>query len=244
MRMSTPYVGRPNDYGILTMTQEEIDAAVDDARPPRLPDRHPRQRRRGDRHGPQGLRAREGARAASRTVRPRIEHCSLVTPDLLARIKKVGAIPTPFYTYVHYHGDKWAEYGDEKMRSMFAHAWFLERGIPVARGLGLHSRPLRAADGAPEHGDAEGLSRAGVGRQPADHARPGAAGLHDQRRRTPRSRSARRARSRPASSRTSWCSRRTRTTWTRTRSRTSAWFGPSWAERRFTASTSDEERCA
>jgi predicted amidohydrolase YtcJ len=31
MRMSTPYVGRPDDFGILTMTQEEIHEAVEDA---------------------------------------------------------------------------------------------------------------------------------------------------------------------------------------------------------------------
>ncbi|MGA9573220.1 MAG: amidohydrolase family protein, partial [Lysobacterales bacterium] len=31
MRMSTPYEGRPDDYGILTMSQAEIEAAVDDA---------------------------------------------------------------------------------------------------------------------------------------------------------------------------------------------------------------------
>jgi predicted amidohydrolase YtcJ len=31
MAMSTPYVGRPNDYGILTMTQQEIHDAVEDA---------------------------------------------------------------------------------------------------------------------------------------------------------------------------------------------------------------------
>ena len=31
MRMSTPYVGRPDDYGILTMTQEEIHEAVEEA---------------------------------------------------------------------------------------------------------------------------------------------------------------------------------------------------------------------
>ena len=30
MRMSTPYVGH-HDYGILTMTQQEIDEAVEDA---------------------------------------------------------------------------------------------------------------------------------------------------------------------------------------------------------------------
>jgi predicted amidohydrolase YtcJ len=31
MRMSTPYAGRPDDHGILTMDQAQIDAAVDDA---------------------------------------------------------------------------------------------------------------------------------------------------------------------------------------------------------------------
>ena len=31
MYMSTPYVGRPNDYGILRMSQKEIDDAVEDA---------------------------------------------------------------------------------------------------------------------------------------------------------------------------------------------------------------------
>ena len=31
MRMSTPYVGRPNDYGILTMTQDELYAAAEEA---------------------------------------------------------------------------------------------------------------------------------------------------------------------------------------------------------------------
>ena len=42
-------------------------------------------------------------------TRHRIEHCSLVNPELLTRIRAVGAVPTPFYTYVHYHGNKWIE---------------------------------------------------------------------------------------------------------------------------------------
>ena len=62
----------------------------------------------------------------------------LVNDDLLARIKAVGAIPTPFYTYVHYHGNKWVEYGEEKMRMMFAHRSFLDHDIPVA-GASEHS---------------------------------------------------------------------------------------------------------
>ena len=64
--------------------------------------------------------------------RHRIEHCSLVNPGLLARIKAAGAVPTPFYTYAHYHGNKWVEYGPEKMEWMFAHRSFLDYDIPVA----------------------------------------------------------------------------------------------------------------
>ena len=64
--------------------------------------------------------------------RHRIEHCSLINPELLTRIKDAGVVPTPFYTYAHYHGNKWVDYGEEKMESMFAHRSFLDYGIPVA----------------------------------------------------------------------------------------------------------------
>ncbi len=131
MRMSTPYVGRPDDYGILTMSEEEIREAVEDAH------------RKGWQVGVHAngdvtidlvLRAYERAQRMwpRPDARHRIEHCSLVNPDLLRRIRAAGVIPTPFYTYVYYHGDKWGEYGDEKMRSMFAHRSFLDSGIPVA----------------------------------------------------------------------------------------------------------------
>jgi predicted amidohydrolase YtcJ len=130
MYMSTPYVGRPNDYGILTMSQEEIDAAVNDAH------RAGFQigiHANGDRTIDMVLSAYE--RALAQVPRPdarhRIEHCSLVNPSLLQRIKAIGAIPTPFWTYVHYHGEKWVEYGEEKMQWMFAHRSFLDHGIRV-----------------------------------------------------------------------------------------------------------------
>ena len=66
-------------------------------------------------------------------VRPRVEHCSIVTEPILDRLKKLGAVTTPFASYVHYHGNnlrKW--YGDERLRRMFAHRSFLDWGIPVA----------------------------------------------------------------------------------------------------------------
>jgi predicted amidohydrolase YtcJ len=131
MRMSTPYVGRPDDYGILTMDQDEIHERVEDAH------RAGYQigiHANGDVTIDMVLNAYE--RMQREFPRPdprhRIEHCSLVNDNLLARIKAVGAIPTPFYTYVHYHGNKWVEYGEEKMKMMFAHRSFLDYDIPVA----------------------------------------------------------------------------------------------------------------
>ena len=130
MRMSTPYVGKPNDYGILTMDQKQIHEAVEDAH----------------RHGWQvGIHANGDVtidmvlNAYERVLREwphpdrrhRIEHCSLVNASLVQRIKATGSIPTPFWTYVYYHGEKWKAYGEEKMRSMFAHRWFLDAGIRV-----------------------------------------------------------------------------------------------------------------
>jgi hypothetical protein len=129
MRMSTPYVGT-NDHGILTMTQAEIFEAVEDAH------RHDFQvgiHANGDVAIDMVLKAYEHvlAKWPAPDRRHRIEHCSLVTDDLLRRIRACGAIPTPFWTYVYYHGEKWAEYGADKMQSMFAHRSFLDHGIAV-----------------------------------------------------------------------------------------------------------------
>lgn len=130
MRMSTPFEGT-DDYGILTMSQEEIHEVVENAH------RNDFQigiHANGDVTIDMVLNAYE--RVQSLWPRPdarhRIEHCSLVNPQLLQRIKDAGVIPAPFYTYVHYHGNKWVDYGEEKMRWMFAHKSFLDYGIPVA----------------------------------------------------------------------------------------------------------------
>ncbi|HEU4929056.1 MAG TPA: amidohydrolase family protein, partial [Candidatus Krumholzibacteria bacterium] len=47
------------------------------------------------------------------------------------RIKALGVIPTPFWTYAHYHGEKWGFYGQDKMNWMFAHRSFIDTGIRV-----------------------------------------------------------------------------------------------------------------
>jgi predicted amidohydrolase YtcJ len=131
MSMSTPYRGQPDNFGILTMTQEQIDAAVDDAV---AHDFRVGIHANGDVAIDMVLKAYERVLANHNGQNPRhrIEHCSLVNDELLKRIWATGVVPTPFYTYIYYHGNKWLDYGEEKMRSMFAHRSFLDAGIPVA----------------------------------------------------------------------------------------------------------------
>ncbi|MDG2140408.1 MAG: amidohydrolase [Gammaproteobacteria bacterium] len=131
MRMSTPFEGRPDDYGLLYMTEEEIHESVENAH---RNDFQVAIHANGDVTIEMVLNAYQRVQELWPRDNPRhrIEHCSLVNPELLARIKNLGVIPAPFYTYIHYHGNKWVEYGEEKMRWMFAHRSFLDYGIPVA----------------------------------------------------------------------------------------------------------------
>lgn len=130
MRMSTPYEGT-DDYGILTMSQAEIDEAVDDAVANGF---RIGIHANGDVTIAMVLDAYERVLEHWNGPNPRfrIEHCSLVNEDLLQRIKAAGVVPTPFYTYAHYHGNKWPDYGPARMNNMFAHRSFLDYGIPVA----------------------------------------------------------------------------------------------------------------
>ncbi len=131
MRMSQPYIGRPKDYGILVTTQDKLNDQVAEAYAARW---QVGIHANGDVAIDMVLKAFELAQRLHPRPdpRPRIEHCTLVTPALLKRIAAAGAIPTPFYTYVYYHGDKWAQYGDDRVRWMFAHRSFLDHGIRVA----------------------------------------------------------------------------------------------------------------
>jgi len=89
MRMSTPYVGT-NDYGILTMTQDQLYEAIDDAHS------HNFQvgvHANGDVTIDMVLKAYERAlqKWPDPNRRHRIEHCTLVNPDLIRRIKATAS---------------------------------------------------------------------------------------------------------------------------------------------------------
>lgn len=129
-RLSKPYVGRPQDFGILTVTQEELDRRV------LLAHSEGWQigvHANGDVAIEMVLTAYEKAIRAHPKPDPRfrIEHCTLVSPDILRRMKALGAIPTPFCTYVYQHCEKWPAYGEERLDWMFAMRSFLDAGIPA-----------------------------------------------------------------------------------------------------------------
>jgi len=76
-----------------------------------------------------------------RDARLRIEHCTLVTPELVRRIKAAGVIPLPFAGYVYFHGEKMHFYGDERLKHMFAMRDFLDAGIKAAPGSDYTASP-------------------------------------------------------------------------------------------------------
>jgi predicted amidohydrolase YtcJ len=127
--VSQPYVGRPDDHGILVHTEEQL---YEDAREPHAAGWHIGTHANGD--VAIDIILRVYARLQRENPRPdprfRIEHCTIINDDLVRRIKSQGVIPTPFSSYVYYHGEKMREYGSERLNNMFALRSFLDAGIP------------------------------------------------------------------------------------------------------------------
>jgi predicted amidohydrolase YtcJ len=66
-------------------------------------------------------------------ARHRIEHCSVITEQILNRMRQLGMIAVPFGSYVHYHGGNLARwYGAARLERMFAHRAFIDSGVAVA----------------------------------------------------------------------------------------------------------------
>jgi predicted amidohydrolase YtcJ len=74
--------------------------------------------------------------------RHRIEHCSVVTADLLKRIKKLGLVVAP-HSYVLEHGETMEAYGEARWNWMHANRSLIDLGIPVA---GNFDSPVSPAD--------------------------------------------------------------------------------------------------
>ena len=93
------------DHGILAMSAEEIEENVMEMH------RAGFQvciHANGDLAIDMVLNAYEKAQATDPRPNPRhrIEHCTLVNPDILGKMHRLGTIATPFCTYVYHHGEK------------------------------------------------------------------------------------------------------------------------------------------
>lgn len=76
-----------------------------------------------------------------RDPRFRIEHCTVLNPELVRRIKAAGALPILFGGYVHFHGPVMGYYGQERLRNMFALRSLLDAGIPAASSSDYTASP-------------------------------------------------------------------------------------------------------
>jgi hypothetical protein len=127
--LSRPYEDKPDYYGIPTKTPEEINQIVWDAHTAGF---QLEVHANGDKAIEMLLDAYEKAQKEFPRTDPRhrIAHCTVITPEIIRRIKALGVVVLPFSTYVYEHGEKMSGYGD-RISMMFAHRTFLDEGIPV-----------------------------------------------------------------------------------------------------------------
>lgn len=131
-RLSQPYVGRPNDYGMIVMDEDQLyqyaikahqadwqigihangDVAIEKVL---------------------NLYKRLQKEYLRKDPRFRIEHCTVINKNIISQMKAMNVIPTPFSTYVYFHGEKMKEYGEERLQNMFAVRSFLDAGINVTQ---------------------------------------------------------------------------------------------------------------
>jgi len=142
LAMSTPYPGvSPPYYGNLTETQDVLNAWVERVHRAGI---DVNCHANGDVAIASVLTALERAQAAfpRPTARPKITHCTLVTPQLIQRIKAANVVPACFTTYAYYNTDKFSFYGKELMARAMAFRSFLDAGVPVAAGSDFSPGPF------------------------------------------------------------------------------------------------------
>ena len=126
-----PYVGEPENFGILLYDQDDITERVTRA--------HKAGLRVGlDGIGDRGIdRALDAIEAALREApiedhRHRIEHCCYVPPPIQERLLELGVIDASANGFLYDLGDAYrANRGEEEMRWMWPHRTLIDRGIPA-----------------------------------------------------------------------------------------------------------------
>ena len=134
MALSTPYPGVTPPYkGNVTETQETLNEWVERVHRAGI---QVNCHANGDVAIDMYLTAAERALklVPRANARPKITHCTLVNPSLVARIKAIGAVPAMFTTYAYYNPDKFVYYGEEMMKSCMAYRSLLDAGVYACAG--------------------------------------------------------------------------------------------------------------
>jgi predicted amidohydrolase YtcJ len=145
-----PYTSNPNDSGIMTMTQSEIDDYILRAHEAGY---QVTCHAVGDKAVTAIVDAIEKAMAAhpAENRRHRIEHCAMINRELLRRIKKLGIVPVAQPSFLYEFGDGYMRnYGKERVDNMFACRSFFDNEVVCAGSsdcpvtfsdpiLGMHS---------------------------------------------------------------------------------------------------------
>jgi predicted amidohydrolase YtcJ len=142
MSRSTPYPGsNPPYYGNITEKQDELNAWVERVHRAGI---QVNCHANGDTAIDMYLTAFERAQklAPKPDARPKITHCTLITDDLVRRMKAVGAVPALFTTYAYYNPDKFVLYGEEFMKRSMAFRTLLDAGIRVCAGSDFYPGPF------------------------------------------------------------------------------------------------------
>jgi len=127
-----PYTDNPDSYGILAIDIEKLNEVISDAHEAGF---QLAVHANGDKAIDLTLKAFEKAlkEFPRKNHRHRIEHCSVVNPKIIERIKRLGIMPILFAVYPYYHGDKLIPaFGSDRVSWLMAYRSFLDEGVKVA----------------------------------------------------------------------------------------------------------------
>ncbi|MFH1179947.1 MAG: amidohydrolase [Candidatus Bathyarchaeota archaeon] len=126
------YLNKPGFYGVMATTREIATKKIMDAYKEGY---RISAHANGDRAIDMYLDIMEEAQKKYPRKDPRNRdiHCTVITPEIVARIKKLEILPTIFGPYVYYHGDKLIPaFGEKRLERMFAARSFLDAGVKIA----------------------------------------------------------------------------------------------------------------
>jgi predicted amidohydrolase YtcJ len=142
MSLSVPYPDRKDGYkGNVTETQETLNAWVERVHRAGI---QVNCHANGDVAIDMYMTAMERAQklVPRPDARPKITHCTLITDDLVRRIKAQGAVPAMFTTYAYYNPDKFVYYGEALMQRCMAYRSMLDAGVHACAGSDFSPGPF------------------------------------------------------------------------------------------------------